>query len=190
MALGGEPTPTGTAVVDVFVIRRGWHTDLGFAMGTLQGALTHVGDRFPEARFVAFGFGDRRYLQSAHRGPATLLQALWPGAAVILVTALNDTPEAAFGTAHVRRLEIPTARSLEIQGFIARSLAESANGPSWISAGPYAGSAYAVATPRYSGIYTCNTWTADALRAGHLPIHVAGTLFAGQLWSQVAHLSP
>jgi len=185
-----DPLPPSGAGVDLYLIRRGWHTDVGFPARSMQDTLPQVLEHFPEARFVLFGFGDRRYLRSAHHGPGTLLRALWPGDALILVTALTAPPEVAFGMAKVRRLEIPAARARAIQAFIARSIAQRQDGPSWIGAGPYAGSAYAASTARYSGLHTCNTWTAEALRAGELPIRSAGTVFAGQVWTQVAGLQP
>ena len=53
--------------------------------------------------------------------------------------------------------------------------------PRLLADGPYEGSVYYAARDTYYGLYTCNTWTADMLRAGDLPIPAAGVLFAGQV---------
>jgi hypothetical protein len=55
--------------------------------------------------------------------------------------------------------------------------------------GPYPGSLYFGATPGYSGVHTCNTWVAEVLNAGGLPVRSAGVIFAGQLWTRVRHAS-
>jgi hypothetical protein len=33
----------------------------------------------------------------------------------------------------------------------------------------------------YDALHTCNTWTAETLRAGGLPVPSAGVLFVGQV---------
>ena len=43
-------------------------------------------------------------------------------------------------------------------------------------------------TDHYSAVHTCNTWAAETLRAGGLPVHAAGVIFAGQLWTQMSRL--
>jgi hypothetical protein len=45
------------------------------------------------------------------------------------------------------------------------------------------------AVPRYSALYTCNTWAADTLRSAGLPVRSTMTLLAGQLWRQVTRLA-
>ena len=62
--------------------------DVGFAAEALRPPLAEVMQGFPRSRYVFFGFGDRRYLLAKNRGAPTLLEALWPGAALILVTTL------------------------------------------------------------------------------------------------------
>jgi hypothetical protein len=113
-----------------------------------------------------------------------LLGALWPGPALVLVTSIAGTPGAAFGDSQVVKLEISEAQSRAIQSFIAGSL--SAATP--YAQGPYPGSNFYLARQRYSAVHTCNTWVAETLRAGDLPIHSWGVIFAGQLWPQVKRL--
>ena len=45
----------------VYVVRRKWHIDVGFAAADL-GPLAFVSAEFPGAKYVFFGFGDRHYL--------------------------------------------------------------------------------------------------------------------------------
>jgi hypothetical protein len=41
------------------------------------------------------------------------------------------------------------------------------------------------ATGTYDLSHTCNTWTAEALRAAGAPVSAAGVVFAGQLLDQL-----
>ncbi len=87
-AMTGEDT--GPPVI-VYVSKRSWHTDIGFAASDLQASLATLRARLPAARFVFFGFGDRHYLLN-HGGRTSGLTALWPGAGVVLVTGIANTP--------------------------------------------------------------------------------------------------
>jgi hypothetical protein len=171
--------------VVIYVVRRGWHMDVGFAAGDLQPPLNDVVGQFPGVRYLFFSFGDQRYLLAKNRNAPVLLAALWPGRGMILATAVASSPQDAFGAAHVVALSVTQKQARDTQAFVWHSLE---NGVTPYATGPYEGSLYFAATPRYSAFHTCNTWAAESLRAAALPIHSAGVIFAGQLWSQVRRL--
>ncbi len=172
-----EPTTT------IYVARRKWHIDVGFAAADL-GPLTPVSAEFPAAKYLFFGFGDQHYLVAKSRNAPVLLGALWPGPALILLTSLQGTPAQAFGESQVVELELSTAQARAIQSFIRSSIAD----PAPYAKGPYEGSLYYAARQRYSAFHTCNTWAAETLRAGDVPVRAGGVIFAGQLWSQLRKL--
>jgi hypothetical protein len=180
----------------IYVVRRGWHIDVGFAAPELVAPLGTVTGEFPGARYLLFGFGDRRYLMAKHSHVPAMLGAVWPGQALILVTGLAATPRQAFGEKGVIALAVSPAQSKELQAFIVGSLeavnggVQAVNGDFAVTApGPYGGSLYFSSGLKYSGFHTCNTWAAEGLHRAQLPIRSRGTLFAGQLWRQVAKLA-
>jgi hypothetical protein len=173
----------------VYVVRRTWHIDIGFTAGDLQSPLAGVRGAFPDAKYLEFGFGDRQYLASRHRGAGTLASALWPGPGLILMTALELSPQAAFGAEHVYELRVNVRQMSDIQQFIWRSLMHDQDSIQPLEPGPYEGSAFYAAVPKYSAVHTCNTWAAEALRAAQLPVRSTGVVFAGQLWSEVHPLA-
>jgi hypothetical protein len=184
----GAPRAAAEAL---YVVRRGWHVDVGFAAADLRPPLERLTTRFPGVRYLFFGFGDRRYLTSAHRGAPELLAALWPGNGLILATGLTATPAQAFGSAHVIRLEVTAEQLRAAQDFAWSSLdgtadaSDAAAAPEPIDvAGPYPGSAYYAARPTYSALHTCNTWAAELLRSAGFPAHSRGVVFASQVWKQ------
>lgn len=172
----------------LFIVKRGWHIDVGVAVQQLDPPLRSVRAQMPQARYLLFGFGDRRYLTARTKRLDALLAALRPGAALILLTGLSDTPQDAFGARAVRVLTLEPQQMQAVQAFIWQTLAHVHGLPVRVQAGPYSGSAYLDAQPRYSGLHTCNTWVAEALRAAHLPVHVRGVVFAWQVWRQLPRL--
>jgi len=183
------PQTTVTAPVTLYVVRRGWHIDVGFAVSELSGPLKAVSDEFPEARFVTFGFGDRRYLHAHNPAFPNMLAALWPGDGLMLITALRGTPQQAFGTTQVVELLLTASQATAAQQTIAAAFALQAGQPQSDGAGPYEGSAYWRSSLRYSAAYTCNTWAAQVLASAGLPLPVHGVVFAGQVWRPVRRLT-
>jgi uncharacterized protein (TIGR02117 family) len=172
----------------VWVVRRGWHIDLGFPVPELTDRLAFAAAALPTARYVLFGFGDMHYLESRKKGVSTLAAALWPGRGIMLVTGLEGTPQQGFGAQHVIELTLSESQARALQDFIARSFVTHEGRADVYEDGPYPGSAYYLAIPTYSALHTCNTWAAEALHAAPLRVHHRGVLFAGQLWSQVRRL--
>jgi Protein of unknown function (DUF2459) len=186
-----QPTPARTVTRNVilYVVRRGWHIDVGFATDDLAGPLTLAREQFPHARFFTFGFGDRRYLHAHNPDFPNMLAALWPGDGLLLITALQGTPQQAFGQSQVVELTVAAGQALQAQRRIAASMSLQNGKAQSDGPGPYEGSAYWRSSLRYSAGYTCNTWAAQILRSTGLPLQVRGVLFAGQVWRPVQRLA-
>jgi uncharacterized protein (TIGR02117 family) len=179
---------SGASASTIYVARRGWHIDVGMEIADLAPPLTSVALYLPAARYIFFGFGDRRYLQAKKHNVPVLLASLWPGDGLMLVTGLSVSPDSGFGAGHVISLDVSAQQMQALQSFVWNSL-ETQNGAlAAHQPGPYDDSEYILATPRYSALHTCNTWGAEALRAAGFHVHAAGVIFAGQLWPQVRRL--
>jgi hypothetical protein len=172
----------------IYVARRGWHIDIGFDASELGLPLAAVAADFSSARYVFFGFGDRRYLLSRNKNVPSLLAALWPGSGIVLATVIVVPPEEAFGAEHVIRLKVSAVQAQAARDFVWNSLTKANGTVGFFAKGPYEGSLYYGAIPTYSAVYTCNTWAAEALRSTDLPIHSVGVVFAAQLWMQVRRI--
>jgi hypothetical protein len=172
----------------VFVARRGWHVDVGIDATELAPPLASAAAALPGAKYLFFGFGDRHYLLAKTHNAPVLLAALWPGAGMVLVTALSTSPEAAFGGDQVISLDLSAEHMQALQSFIWNTL-DTRGGPLTVYApGPYPGSVYFAASTKYSALRTCNTWVAQALRTSGLRIRTGGVVFAGQVWSRVRRI--
>jgi uncharacterized protein (TIGR02117 family) len=173
----------------IYIVKRHWHTDIGFDAADMLAPLASVHSALPTAHYLLFGFGDRHYLVNRDRGVAGMLAALWPGPGVVLVTGLIATPGEAFGDQEVQRLMLSAEQARRLQDFVWTSLRATDATASVLAPGPYEGSVYYASRIRYSGVNTCNTWTAAALAAAGLPVHSAGVEFSGQVWRQVRSLA-
>jgi Protein of unknown function (DUF2459) len=173
--------------VAVYVARRKWHIDVGFAAADLDPPLAPINAEFATARYLFFGFGDRHYLLTKSKNAPLLLRALWPGPALLLVTAIDGTPAAAFGQSQVIRIELSAAQAHALQSFIRTSMV--GTDLTALAPGPYPESAFYAAAQQYWALHTCNTWVAEALRAADQPVHSRGVVFASQLWIQVRRLA-
>ena len=102
------------------------------------------------------------------------------------MTALNTTPAVAFGLDDAIPLAVSRAGFDGVVDFVRRSMLDDAAGaPVLLGDGPYPGSAFYASTLTYFGLFTCNTWTAEALRSGGVPVTSAAALFADQVTGQV-----
>jgi hypothetical protein len=180
-----SPPPEPQAAT-VFVIDRGWHTDIGIGVEDVHGPLTTFEQTFPGVRYLVFGFGDRAYLLAQRRMLLDMVGALFPGPGAMLVTALRAPPADAFGAAHVIGLPLSRIQLDRLIGFIWDDLRKDRRGlPLMIADGPYPGSLFYASSETYDLAYTCNTWTAEALYVAGLPVSPDGVIFASQLMHRV-----
>jgi uncharacterized protein (TIGR02117 family) len=181
------PAP-GPATV-IYVVKRSWHVDIGFAAADLHEPLASVGTAFPGAYYLLFGFGDRRYLLAKGQGLGEMIAALWPGPALVLVTGLTPSPETVFGNSNVIRISVSAAQARALEAFIWKALSKENGSANPLASGPYGGSLYYASDEHYSVFHTCNTWAAEGLRAAGLRVHSFGVEFSGQLWRQVQRVA-
>lgn len=181
-------TPLPQGVDRVAVIDRGWHTDIALPVGELNGKLALVAVDFPGATWLTIGFGDRAYLLDRDTNFFDMLRALLPGKAALLVTGLRASPEAAFGANNVVTLPIAKPRLDALEGFLAGYFASDRDGqPLRLADGPYPGSLFFATDATYDALYTCNTWTAEGLRAAGYPVSTF-VIFAPQVMAEARAL--
>ena len=183
-----RPIVAADPPVTIYVIKRSWHTDIGFEAADLHPPLATLRPALPEAQYLLFGFGDKHYLMTRANSFQGMVGAVWPGDGLVLVTGLEGTPEQAFGVNGVARLRVSAAEARRLEEFVWNTLATENGVATALAPGPYGGSLYYESTLRYSGLHTCNTWTAEGLKTAGLPIRSFGVEFSGQVWRQVARL--
>ncbi len=181
------PVPMGEA--SIYVVERGWHTDIGLPVGEIAGPLAKLEQAYPGVRFMVFGFGERAYYMARRTGSAELLTAMFPSESAILMTALSASPTEAFADQHVVELHLSQNAVDRIADRIWLILEKGPDGSALrLADGPYPGSVFLASTETYDLFNTCNTWTAAVLHDAGLPIdqHV---LLADQVMQQVDRIA-
>ncbi len=168
---------------------RDWHTDVCLRSEDADPAVRSLASGFEDVRYLCFGFGDRSYVVRRNHGVVTMLLALVPGRGVVVVTALRAPPAEAFGTGNVVGLAVSLAGLEGLRAYLRNAVERNADGsPISLGAGPYEGGAYLSATAAYSLVYTCNTWTPDALRHAGLPLAPVA-VFSDDIMTQVRRIA-
>ena len=182
-----HPPRSGEATTTVYVIVYGWHTGLVIRRDQIPTEAWPEHVRFPSAAFLEVGWGDRAFYQSPDAGLGLALRAAFAsGGSVLHVAGLERPPPELFTRAEIVAVELSERAVEALARFVSRAYARNASGePIDLGPGLYAGSRFYAATGRYSLLYTCNTWIAEALRAGGCPITPAWAATAGNLLHQV-----
>jgi uncharacterized protein (TIGR02117 family) len=182
-------TPVPEGVDRIYVIDRGWHTEIGLPVAELHGKLARIAADFPGATSLTVGFGDRLYLLNRDTDFFDMLRALLPGRAALLVTGLRVSPEAAFGADNVVTLAIGKPQLDALERYLASYFAtDRAGQPLRLADGPYPGSLFFASDATYDALHTCNTWTAESLRAGGYPVSTTLVIFAPQVMAAARDL--
>ncbi len=151
--------------------------------------LATLAEGFAGAQVLCFGFGERQFFMTPDPGLLTHLSALLPSRSALLMTALRAPADAAFGAGNVVVLHVTPPAEAALRRFLWRSLElDAAGAPVRLADGPYPGSVFWAAVDTYDAFFTCNTWTADGLRAAGLPVG-GPVVFAGQVMSQVRQIA-
>jgi uncharacterized protein (TIGR02117 family) len=172
--------PAGSAIV--YVIERGWHTDIGLPVTELSGPLTLLPASYPGVTYLTFGFGERQFLQTRHPSVFLMLSALFPSNSAVLMTALSAPPEEAFEARDVVTLHISPAALGQLEAALWQAFDKGPDGtPLRLADGPYLGSTFYAGHDTYAGYFTCNTWVAKMLVAAGLIDSTNGVLFSGEV---------
>ena len=181
-----HPPRPSEATVIVHVVRHGWHSGLVIRRDQIPSEAWPEHTRFPAARFLEVGWGDRAFYQSPDPGIRVALEAsLASEGSVLHVAGLDRPPAEHFAHAEITPVVLSARGADALARFVSRAYARDAAGrPIDLGTGLYPGSRFYAATGRYSLVYTCNSWIASALRAGGCPITPAWALTASNLMFQ------
>lgn len=184
-----RPEPVPPAVVGeeriVFVTSTGWHTGIVLAREDVPIDRIPEADDFPRAAFLEFGWGDAEFYPAKEYTIAmTLRAALLPTPAVLHVAALDVSPDVYFPEADVVPLALDPRGLSGLIDYIAASFDRgTGKRANVIGPGLHRNSLFYPATGTFHIGNTCNTWTANALRAGGLPL--SGVTRADDLLYQI-----
>ena len=181
---------TNSTGISIGVLDEGWHTELVLPVGALGPSLADLHHWFPEAKYLAYGWGNRNFYMATHPGPGMAIAALFPSSSVVFVEGLSEHPKNALPPdAHLRWICVSRTGVWRLDAYLGDYLRMGpSEDPVSLASGPFPGSRFFASTGTYDAFHTCNTWTAAALKFAGLPVSDEGVLFAGQVMSEIRSL--
>lgn len=182
--------PPATAQIPVGVRDEGWHTGLVLSAANLAPPLAVLRRRFPDARYLEFGWGNRGFYLAPQPGIGTALSSLFPSPSVLFVQGLQQDPDAGLSSASVLRwLCVSAAGYRRLEAYVEGYFLKGQHGELVsLESRPSRHGEFFASAQSYDAFHTCNTWTATALRSAGLPVGDRGVIFARQVMSEIRGL--
>jgi len=181
------PKPGDSTNKTVYVVNSyGWHTSIVVAVQDIDPSL-HLYDVAGDARYVEVGWGDETYYQATRTTSLMGMQALfWPTDSVLHVVLLDKDPAGSFPDAQIVALELSEGGFERLVEFIDNSFAVDQKGQLIrLGRGLYGDSYFYRAEGTFYFFRTCNTWTADVVRASGYPITTFSVVSADHVMKQL-----
>lgn len=172
------PAAAHRSPLEIGVLVASWHTGLVLPAGEL-GPLHPLLRTARRARYLSFGWGNRRFYMAARPGSGDAIAALWRSPSVLFVEPAAAPADLAGGSVHIRWVCAGREQLWRVDHYIEQSLSPP-DEPIDLGRGPLPGSRFYASTGHYSAVHTCNTWTLAALEYAGLPVRAGGVLFASQ----------
>ncbi|NJK33866.1 MAG: DUF2459 domain-containing protein [Oscillatoriales cyanobacterium SM2_2_1] len=162
----------------LYVIQQNLHTGLAWAR-TDDATESWINELLPEPMpYVEVGWGDRAYYFANDRSLWSIARLLVvPSPSALQIAGLPLSPRKFFSDP-VATIELSPVGFAAVQRFIRATLTTP---PEPLGAGKYGSSRFYAAAPAYVGWYNCNTWAAEALRHGGVPLCPHRMFFASQI---------
>lgn len=173
------------------LVYKGWHTSLLVEAEPLLRHSPRLAADFEGQRYIRLGWGDGDYFTGVSKSWRTATKALVASDYSALQALAYDFEPFDQIPAHTR---VPLALSEEgmagLAAFIEASIALDAQGePVHLPPSKTNDNLFYLASHRYSLVYNCNTWSAQALQRAGLPVASRGRVTAGSVFRQAARIS-
>lgn len=171
--------------VPVYIVSHGWHASIAIEKEYINHLLPEH-PNMPDARFLKFGWGDKRYYSEPDAGFGLMMRAaLIPTRSVLHVVGTDLPVERYFVASRVIRVQITAEGAEKLGLFILDRFRLGQDGAIQFAAdGLYRNSAFFEAKGRYYLPKTSNTWTARALRQTGYPITPIYAITSGNVIKQ------
>ncbi|MHB8346190.1 MAG: DUF2459 domain-containing protein [Acidiferrobacterales bacterium] len=175
--------------MSIGVVDDGWHTGLILPATELGFSLAGLRHRFAHAKYLVFGWGNRRFYEAAGPGVGMAVTSLFPSASVVFVQGVARRAQLAPPGATVHWLCISRAGLRGLDAFLDGYFRKEPRGrPADARAGSAPHGEFFASTGTYDAFHTCNTWTAETLHSAGLPVRATGVIFASQVMSEIRPL--
>jgi len=167
----------------IYVVNHGWHTGFVIPAKAIQYRLPVLKQRFNDAAYIEFGWGDKGFYQAQEITTRLTLQALfWPSESVIHAVAVSGDVEYYFANSQVDTLYVTDSELSQLLSFIVASFAlDNQANMIQLKQGIYGDSQFYQGNGSYYVMNTCNKWTAKGLKSMGMDIAPIFKLTSGSV---------
>jgi uncharacterized protein (TIGR02117 family) len=171
----------------IYVVNHGWHTGIIIDRQQAESRLVALKSEFLRDRYLEIGWGDAEFYQSGGNNSSYGFSALfWPTDSVMHVVGFSKAPKTNFLFSELIELKISETGFRNLLEFINNSFTLSDKGiPLKITPGLYGRSWFFKSTHSYHMFFTCNHWSAEAIRKTGFPISTFYAVTAGNIMFQL-----
>lgn len=171
----------------IYAVSKGWHAGLVVPSEAVNCAVPELKARFPGATHYEIGWGDQGFYQAKKATLRLAFQALFASrGSVMHVVPIRDTLPDFLQDHEVAETCLTSTEYALLVRFIAESFARNTDGEIIArERGTCADSQFFQGRGTYSVLYTCNRWTATALRSAGLDLWSRITLTSGSVMRAV-----
>lgn len=171
---------------DIFVVNYGEHAGIILKVEDVNNSLWKIEPIFKEFEYIEVGWGDEDFYRTSDPSIwMTLKAGLLPTSSVVHVRTVCQYELSRFSEDKIAKLTISEKGFKNLSLFIENSFAKKNDKFIRLSRGLYPKSAFYLSSKTYHIFYTCNVWTAEALRSAELDISPFVSITTDNLFSQI-----
>ena len=168
---------------EVYVVNHGWHTGFVVHASEIQKEIPELTQRFGNAPYIEFGWGDKEFYQANEITPDITLKAIFlPTESVLHAVAVSSEADKYFKHSEVHKFCLEDLELKSLVDFISNSFYRDESGSILkLNHGIYGDSQFYKAKGNFHIFNTCNKWTAKGLESTGMKISTTFKLTAGSI---------
>ena len=168
---------------EVYVVNHGWHTGFVVHASEIQKEIPELKQRFGNAPYIEFGWGDKEFYQANEITPDITLKAIFlPTESVLHAAAVSSKADKYFKHSEVHKFCLEDVELKSLVDFISNSFYRDESGSILkLNHGIYGDSQFYKAKGNFHIFNTCNKWTAKGLESTGMKISTTFKLTAGSI---------
>ena len=175
---------------EVYVVNHGWHTGFVVHASEIQKEIPELKQRFGNAPYIEFGWGDKEFYQANEITPDITLKAIFlPTESVLHAVAVSSEADKYFKHSEVHKFCLEDLELKSLIDFISNSFYRNESGNILkLNHGIYGDSQFYKAKEDFHIFNTCNKWTAKGLESTGMKISTTLKLTAGSIMNYLTKL--
>ena len=168
---------------EVYVVNHGWHTGFVVPASGIQQAMPELKQRFENAPYIEFGWGDNEFYQAEEITSGVTLKAIFlPTDSVVHAVLVPLKVDRYFKNSEVEKFCLEDSKLESLIKFISSSFYRDESGNILkLNHGIYGDSQFYKAKGDFHIFNTCNKWTAKGLESAGMKISTTFKLTAGSI---------